>query len=149
MKHFIIITIISILSSIAAKASTQNLVLHKTWGETVIIPVEDAEEISFTGTRINIGSISLNLEDVARYEFSDLSGIDDIIIDCNLSGVQIDPRGIITFSDTSQCSIARVYSASGVECKYTRSGAILDFSGEPTGVYVISCGNKSLKMLKR
>jgi len=147
MNRFTIV-ILTFLSSFAM-APAQNLVLHKAGGETVIIPVKDAAEITFTGTQINIGTTSMNLDDVARYEFTDMSGIDDVIIDCDIDGLQINPRGIIVFTNASLCSSARVYSASGVECACTKSGDTLDFSGQPAGVYVISVGNKSLKMAKK
>lgn len=132
-----------------ASVSAQNLVLHKVGSEKVIIPVKDATEITFTGTQINIGPKSMNLDDVARYEFTGMSGIDDVVIDGDIDGLQIDSRGIIVFPDAALCAIARVYSASGAECACTKNGDTLDFSGQPAGVYVISTGDKSLKMAKR
>ena len=151
MKHICtyIIAALTLLApaSLAAEA-TDAVILHMTAGGTKIIPVEDAGEITFSGSQMNIGLLAFPLSDIVSYEFSEKSlAIEEI--EGDLRGIAIDPRGYIDFSMYGEGSPVDVYGIDGIEHPFTLKDKVIDITHLPSGIYLIRIGKTSFRVLKK
>lgn len=126
------------------------IVLHLTGSRSVVIPFDDAAEITFSDAQVNFGQRSYPLAEVVRYEFSngDDSGIE--AIEGPMKGIVIDPAGYIDFAGIgAEAADIAVYSVAGVAMPYDLSGSVIDISELSPGVYVVHIGSSTFKMQKR
>lgn len=126
---------------------TNAVVLYMTANRTKVIPLEDAHEITFSGSQINIGLLSFPLNEIVRYEFGTSSYIKDI--EGDVKGISIDPQGFIDISKLNEQSPVSVYGIDGAEHQFTLRDEVIDISGLMPGIYVIRIGNTSFRMLKQ
>ena len=144
-----IIIALSLLSGLSLSAgSTNAVVLYMTANRTKVIPLEDAREISFSGSQINIGLLSFPLSEIVRYEFGDESSSIEKI-EGDLTGITIDPHGYIDFSMHNEYSPINVYSVDGTEHPFTLRDKTIDISSLSAGIYIVRIGNTSFRMLKK
>ena len=144
MKHICtyIIAALTLLApaSLAAEA-TDAVILHMTAGGTKIIPVEDAGEITFSGSQMNIGLLAFPLSDIVSYEFSEKS--------LAIEEIEGDLRGYIDFSMYGEGSPVDVYGIDGIEHPFTLKDKVIDITHLPSGIYLIRIGKTSFRVLKK
>lgn len=129
---------------------TNAVVLYMTANRTKVIPLEDAHEITFSGSQINIGLLSFSLNEIVRYEFGTSSYIKDIEGDVSdVKGISIDPQGFIDISKLNEQSPVSVYGIDGAEHPFILRDKVIDISDLMPGIYVIRIGNTSFRMLKQ
>ncbi len=128
--------------------TTDAIVLYMTADRTKIIPFEDAREITFSGTQMNIGILSFPLGDIIRYEFGDESSSIEKV-EGNLTGITIDRRGYIDFSMHSENGPVSIYSTDGSERPFILKDKVIDISGLSAGIYLVRIGRSSFKMTKK
>lgn len=128
--------------------TTDAVVLYMTADRTKIIPFEDAREITFSGTQMNIGILSFPLSDIIRYEFGDESSSIEKV-EGNLTGITIDRRGYIDFSMHSEDGPVGIYSTDGSERPFILKDKVIDISGLSAGIYLVRIGRSSFKMTKK
>ena len=130
-------------------AAIDCVVVYDKNDDTSIIPIKDASEITFDKNIISIGSYSFNMDMLKKYLFSDSSqlGVEDI--EGDISGLKIDPKGIITFDQSMAITSIDVWNVNGIAQPFNRSGNTIDFHSLPSNVYVIKIGQTSFKILKK
>lgn len=144
-----IIIALSLLAPASLSAGeTDAVILHMTADRTKIIPIEDAHEISFSGSQMNIGLLSFPLSDIVSYEFGEKSSAIDKV-DGELNGIVVDPSGYIDFSMLSKKSPINIYSIDGTEHPFILKDKVIDISGLAAGIYLVRIGSTSFRMLKR
>ena len=152
MKHFNIHISTILLSMLFAPLllsadAVNSVVLYMTANRTKVIPLEDAHEITFSGSQINIGLLSFSLNEIVRYEFGTSSYIKDI--EGDVKGISIDPQGFIDISKLNEQSPVSVYGIDGAEHPFTLRDKVIDISSLMPGIYVIRIGNTSFRMLRQ
>lgn len=144
----IIIALSLLAPASLAAGETDAVILHMTAGRTKVIPLEDAHEISFSGSQMNVGLQSFPLSDIVRYEFGDKSsGIEKI--EGDLNGIVVDPSGYIDFSMLREKSPINIYSIDGTKHPFILKDKVIDISGLASGIYLVRIGKTSFRMLKR
>lgn len=144
----IIIALSLLAPASLAAGETDAVILHMTAGRTKVIPLEDAHEISFSGSQMNVGLQSFPLSDIVRYEFGDKSSAIEKV-EGDLNGIVIDPQGYIDFSNHSEQSPVNVYSIDGAEHPFILKDKVIDISRLTSGFYLVRIGKTSFRMLKK
>lgn len=137
-----------VLPSLKSAAEINGIILHQYGGASTLMPFDDIKEITFTSDQLKIGNKYYPLSNIKRYEFcdiADISKIDNIIPE----GIHINPEGIITFANENDAINSRVYDIQGHECLFSRNGSTIDFSVLSQGIYIVSYGQKAIKIIKK
>lgn len=114
-----------------------------------LIPFESVEDISFSGDKMSIGTYNFTLQDVEKYEFADASSVISIKDDgCSLQ-IKFDPKGIVYFDETIKIGPITVSDISGIPCRIKTAPGIVDFSHCSPGIYIVSIGSESIKVIKQ
>lgn len=144
----IIISILILMSAFNASASVDCVVVHGKEGKQEIIPIKEATEITFGAQTMNVGAYDFFLENVSKYEFADSQnlGIEEITGD--ISGIKIDPHGIISFPNEINVEVG-VYDTHGIKCEVMVSGKEINMRTLPADIYLVKIGSSSIKFLKK
>lgn len=135
--------------SSTAKAQIDYVAVHDVAGGVTTIPLADADCIIINGNYFTIGSFSLDIQNLKKYEFVDssTSGINDVIGD--ISDFRFNSDGKIIIPTRMIGKPVNVYLLSGLKCEVSTHGNIIDMHKLATGIYLVKVGETSFKFKKK
>lgn len=114
-----------------------------------IIPIKDASEITFDNNLMAVGSEVYNMNLLKKYYFADSENLGVQEISGEISGLKIDPNGLISFSSKNEKENVEVYNLSGLSQSFHLNGNVIDIRNLQPDVYVIKIGSASIKFMKK
>jgi hypothetical protein len=159
MNHFnlLLLILLAFLTNISVKAAdnTEVLQLQLTNGQTVTFQLKEKPEITFQEEKMLI----VTTNDSAEYPFSEVAGFNFVnqvtaINELTDKELQIHTNGNGEWTiDSKQSTAVRVYNMSGklTKASISRVGnsTFISLSNLPSGVYMISIGNHTIKTVKK
>lgn len=151
MTRMVAAVIALAMASTAGAASFRSIKVMKTDGTEIFVAGEKGLAAGFEGPEMTfvVGDrvmLSLPVAEVKRWDLSQESGVESLVTD---RGLTIDYRGgNLTVTHIPDGSLLRIHSLSGtVQAEATASGShTFDISGLQTGVYILTCNGKSIKL---
>lgn len=144
----ILASIIMLLTAFNVYAAVDCVVVYDKAGKQEIIPIKEAGEITFSSQTMNVGTYDFLLDNLSKYEFADSESLGIEEISGDISGIKIDPSGLITFP-MAIAEEVRVYNTHGIKCNVNIRDNEIDMRSLPTEVYLVKVGNSSIKFLKK
>lgn len=114
-----------------------------------IIPIKDASEITFDANLMVIGSEVYNMNMLKKYYFADSENLGVQEISGEITGLKIDPKGLISFSSAIGKENVEVYNLAGIPQSYTNNGNVIDIRNLQPDVYVVKIGSATIKFVKK
>lgn len=143
-----------LLSSMPLGAKEKDcLIMHMQSGEKMIFMLEDQPQIFFTETGMEIGLHSFAISEVTKYTFGDSENLSEDLSDAILQkGVSLHDG--MLFVSLSENSSLRICTVAGQEIHYQPvwqqdNKIMIDINTLPTGIYVLSTGTETLKIMKK
>lgn len=117
--------------------------------QETIIPVKNASEITFDSNLMAIGSEVYNMNLLKKYYFADSENLGVQEISGEITGLKIDPKGLISFGSVTGKENVEVYNLAGIPQSFTNNGNVIDIRHLQPDVYIVKIGTASIKFMKK
>ena len=129
------------------------LLLHLQSGERMVFMLEAEPQIFFTESGIEIGLHSLTLSEVTKYTFGDSENLPEDLSNVTMQdGISFyDGMLLVSLKENNALSIFTV-TGQEIMCKPVwqhENKIMVDLNFLPNGMYVISTGEETLKIMKK
>ena len=147
IKYLLLLSFLMV--KLSASAEIDCVAICDKEDKETIIPIKDASEITFDANLMVIGSEIYNMNLLKKYYFADSENLGVQEISGEITGLTIDPKGLISFGESLETENIEVYNLSGLSQPFHLIGNVIDIRNLQPDVYIVKIGAASIKLVKK